>query len=360
MDSSKPLVTVIGASEYVGAWLVAKLLQTGQYRVRGTLKNPRKLEYLRGRLKDLCESEYENLELVLADLLDYTSLEKAVDGASVVFMMAYGAVKVKMKDFEGTALKVMVEGTADLLNACDGAGVQKVIIKSDSTALIDFRKGSGTYGHDDISEEHSKCTRFQIARIRQEKVVKSFVEELDQRKERKFDVVLMNPENESISGAPLVPEIKENFLGILNLILGGKMPYLPALYHNIIDVQDVAQAHINAIEKGKHMEKYPLCCETIKAKEMVKNIIIPNFRPPIYQIGDKEMSKCLIWIVSFCIPEGKALMLGWNKKFELDGEYSTKELGLKECISAYDSVLETCNYLVQNNLLGKAPGQILV
>ena len=43
-ESGVPLVLVTGASGFVSTWLIKELLEKGEYRVRGTVRNKNKQE----------------------------------------------------------------------------------------------------------------------------------------------------------------------------------------------------------------------------------------------------------------------------------------------------------------------------
>eukprot|EP00343_Euplotes_focardii_P002798 CAMPEP_0205805774 /NCGR_PEP_ID=MMETSP0205-20121125/9099_1 /ASSEMBLY_ACC=CAM_ASM_000278 /TAXON_ID=36767 /ORGANISM="Euplotes focardii, Strain TN1" /LENGTH=81 /DNA_ID=CAMNT_0053077531 /DNA_START=57 /DNA_END=302 /DNA_ORIENTATION=+ len=69
-------------------------------------------------------------------------------------------------------------------------------------------------------------------------------------------------------------------------------------YIPFIDVRDAADAHLAALEKGRHGERYALNAETIKAVELTQTMD-EEFTPMGYQINTKELSYWLIWLVSF-------------------------------------------------------------
>jgi len=69
MESDKPLVTITGISGYVGSQVCKAFLESGQFRVRGTVRsktNPKKIEPLQNAFGAL----FDQLELVEADLLN--------------------------------------------------------------------------------------------------------------------------------------------------------------------------------------------------------------------------------------------------------------------------------------------------
>lgn len=78
MDSL-PIVLVTGISGYVGSHVALKALQSGKYRVRGTVRNkddPKKAELL----SDMFGEHFAKIELVNADLLKPETIREAIKG----------------------------------------------------------------------------------------------------------------------------------------------------------------------------------------------------------------------------------------------------------------------------------------
>ena len=75
----KPRVLVTGVTGYVGSWTCLKLLQSGEYRVRGSVRDPTdsdKIEILKDAFGDL----FNELEVVKMELMHQTSIRLAVQG----------------------------------------------------------------------------------------------------------------------------------------------------------------------------------------------------------------------------------------------------------------------------------------
>ncbi|CAL5444198.1 unnamed protein product [Camellia sinensis] len=77
-------VCVTGAGGFIASWIVKLLLEKG-YSVRGTVRNPD--DPKNSHLREL-EGANERLTLCRADLLDFESLRKAINGCDGVFHTA--------------------------------------------------------------------------------------------------------------------------------------------------------------------------------------------------------------------------------------------------------------------------------
>nr|XP_006823935.1 PREDICTED: bifunctional dihydroflavonol 4-reductase/flavanone 4-reductase-like [Saccoglossus kowalevskii] len=127
------LVLVTGASGYIASHVVQQLLKNG-YRVRGTVrskKNATKVQHL----LNLCPDAQHELELVEADLLDVESWKPAVDGCSHVIHVA-SPFPSEAPKHEDEIIKPALEGTLNVLKACQNAGTVKRVVVTSSIAAV--------------------------------------------------------------------------------------------------------------------------------------------------------------------------------------------------------------------------------
>lgn len=127
------MLVVTGANGFLGAHVVMSLLQKG-FAVKALRRSDSDMsEYhdiARARLEDL--SLLEKVQWHEADITDILSLDAAFGGATHVF---HCAAVVAFKGKNSTMMKVNVEGTANVVNACLEAGVKKLIYASSTAAL---------------------------------------------------------------------------------------------------------------------------------------------------------------------------------------------------------------------------------
>ena len=76
---AKPLVTITGISGFLGSHVCLSFLQTGEFRVRGTVRDKNNEAKIAPLRKAFGES-FSQLEMVEADLLDSDSIQRAVEG----------------------------------------------------------------------------------------------------------------------------------------------------------------------------------------------------------------------------------------------------------------------------------------
>ena len=81
--SDLPLVVITGVSGYIGSWVAKVFLDSGKYRVRGTVRDVSNQEKLEPVLKGIGDNSCQ-LELVNADVLNYESLTNAWKGWDIL------------------------------------------------------------------------------------------------------------------------------------------------------------------------------------------------------------------------------------------------------------------------------------
>ena len=117
------MILITGGTGFLGKYIVQELLSEG-HELKLLVRNPqnRKLP------------SWQNLvEIVDGDILDVLSLEKATEGVSQVIHSA-ALVSFWKKDRD-RLMHVNVEGTANVVNACMTAGVEKLIHISSIAAI---------------------------------------------------------------------------------------------------------------------------------------------------------------------------------------------------------------------------------
>ncbi len=118
------MILVTGGTGFLGAHLLDQLIQAGE-KVRCI--------YRKEPFKYLPQEIIDQIEWVKGDVLDIVSIEKAMEGIEEVFHCA-GKISFNPKD-KDDLLKVNVEGTANVVNACLGNKVQRLIYVSSVAAL---------------------------------------------------------------------------------------------------------------------------------------------------------------------------------------------------------------------------------
>ena len=212
-----------------------------------------------------------DLEIVSGDLRDSDSLERAVRGCGLVFHVA-ADYRLWAKD-PAELYRSNVEGTRNLLTAAQQAGVERVVYTS-TVGCIGMSKDRP--GSEDVEVRLEQMTgAYKRSKFRAEQVAIEFAGS-------GFPVVIVNPT------APMGDhDFKPTPTGkIVVDYLKGDMPAFVDTGLNLVDVDDTADGHILAAERGQPGERYILGCENLTLEQILERLArisegkVPRWRIP--------------------------------------------------------------------------------
>jgi len=258
-------VFVTGATGFVGSALARRLVKRGD-RVVALVREGSDIRNLLGL----------DVETAKGDLADPDSLKRAMRGCEAVF---HAAAEYTLWSPEPNRLyKTNVEGTVNVLSAARDAGVSRAVYTSTVGAL--GNKGYGTPGTEDTPVTLSDMVgHYKRSKFLAEREAERYASE-------GFPVVIVNP------STPVGPhDIKPTPTGrIIVDFVNGAMPAYLDTGLNLVDVGDVAEGHILAMEKGVPGRKYILGNRDMTLKEIldllssITGIPAPKVRLPYWSV----------------------------------------------------------------------------
>ena len=282
-----------------------------------------------------------NVECVEGDLLDRESLGKAVEGADIV-LHAAGILHVKIKeDF----YKVNRDGTKNLLEAAEKAGVKKFIYIS-SNAAQGFCRGRGY----ELSES-DPCnpeSHYGKSKYEAEEFVRSYQEK------GSLETIILRP---AMFYGPPVPE---RHLAIYKKIKRGYFPvfgsgnYLRSITYidNLVDAIHLAIKKEEAVGNTYYItdREIPTLNEIINtiANAMGKNVVIihlPKWMAFLAGKLDKIITALgFYWMLPHIVSES-------CKNIACRTEKAEKELGYNPKVSFREGYRETIQWCQDNKLI---------
>lgn len=238
-------VLVTGASGFVGSH-VARLLAERGDRVRALVRRTSRID----NLTDLdCEPVY-------GDLQDLDSLRQAVKGCEALFHVA-ADYRLWARDPK-ELYRSNVEGTTNILRAAQEADIQKIVYTSTVGTLgIPPNGAAGTEETPVTLDDmvgHYKRSKFLA-----EEQARRFVEK------EGLPVVLVHPSTPVGEN-----DIKPTPTGkVIVDFLNRRMPAYIQTGLNLIDVRDVAQGHLLALERGVPGQRYILGNQNLTLQEIL-------------------------------------------------------------------------------------------
>ncbi|KAK8546527.1 hypothetical protein V6N12_027307 [Hibiscus sabdariffa] len=301
MSETGKVVCVTGASGYIASWLVNFLLQRG-YTVKATVRDPsdpKKSEHLLA-----LDGAKERLHLFKAELLDEGAFDSVVDGCVGVFHIAspfYHNVKDPQAEMVDPALK----GTLNVLRSCAKVpSIKRVVITSSIAAVVFNGRPLGpdivvdeTWFSDPNYCEKSKLW-YVLSKTLAEDAAWKFT------KDNGIDMVSINPG--LVVGPILQPTVNTSVEPILKLINGPET--YPNTTYRLIDVRDVANAHVLAFENSSAHGRYPLVERVMHCSELVQ--VLRKLYPAL-RLPEKCADEKLVMPV-FQVSKDKAKALGIN------------------------------------------------
>jgi dihydroflavonol-4-reductase len=260
------LILVTGASGFVGKWCVVKLLEKG-YRVRGTIRSQSKATQVRETITSLLGAEaVGRLELVEADILDDKGWPEAFRGVSAVLHVATVIRGDEPKD-SSLVIRPAVEGTERLLRFARESGVKRVIITS-SIATVGYGHGqtTGTRTYDETYFTNIEGMRWTwaycIGKTRAEQAAWAYANA------NGLELTTIHPG--AIIGPPLDDDASIS-VGMVGGLLDGTTPAVPNNGFSIVDVRDVADMHVAALERPESIgQRYLATAEYMPFPEVAK------------------------------------------------------------------------------------------
>jgi dihydroflavonol-4-reductase len=243
-------VLVTGASGFLG-WHVARLLLERGYAVRALLRTGSRADEL-------------DVECVTGDLRDAASLERAVAGCALVFHVA--ADYRLWARHPAELYQSNVDGTRNLLEAAQSAGVERVVYTS-TVGCIGIPHG-GIGDEDTPVSLEDMIGDYKRSKFLAERVAIEFAR-------GGLPVVIVNPT------APIGDhDVKPTPTGkIVADFLAGGMPAFIDTGLNVVDVRDTAQGHLLACERGRVGERYILGSENLTLAQIFEKLAKITGRP---------------------------------------------------------------------------------
>lgn len=266
-DHRGALVCVTGASGFIASEVVRQLLERG-YRVRGTVrdpKDPNKTAHL-WKIADELDAR-DRLELVPGNLMKPGAFDAALEGARFCCHMA-AAVILTAKDPQREIVDPAVHGTRNVFDAIKAAGsVEAVVMTSSISAVLDESKPR-SYRHSEADWNESatvKANPYPVAKVESEREAFARVEAAAWGGDPPR-LVTINPV--LVLGPVTAAVHKRSSPAILRDLLTGKFPGIPNLHFGVVDVRDVARAHVNALANPNAEGRFILHNRGVHMREM--------------------------------------------------------------------------------------------
>jgi dihydroflavonol-4-reductase len=223
-----------------------------------------------------------NADVVTGDLTDPASLRRAATGCRYVVHVA-ADYRFWVPDADAM-LRANVDGALAMIRAAAEAGAERIVHCSSVAAL-------GLIGDGTAADEATPTNEADFVGIykRSKYIAEKAV--LDLARRDGVPVVVVNP------AAPVGPrDIKPTPTGKMILdAAAGRVPAYIDTGLNIVHVDDVAEGHVLALEKGRVGERYVLGGENMLLKDILALVAdVAHRRPPFIRLPE-----AVVWPAAF-------------------------------------------------------------
>ena len=264
-------VLLTGVTGFIALHCCKQLLDQG-YAVRGTLRDKIRQEEVITAMKE-SNTYVENLEFIELDLLSDEGWEEAAKDCDYVMHIA-SPISASDSVDEEVLIRPAVDGTLRVLNAAKTNKAKKVILTSSIASVFYADTYKKNYDENDWSDiDSNKITPYAKSKTLAERSAWEFINNLNE--DEKFPLTVFCPY--MVLGPALSPD-----LGVTNVMIqmltSGKLLGTPNIHLGIVDVRDVAQAHVEAISNQEsNYERFILCTSSFWLHEISQILINAGF-----------------------------------------------------------------------------------
>lgn len=287
-------VLVTGASGYIAGWIVKALLDQG-HTVHGTVRDPDNRKSV-AHLHALAEGAPGTLKLFKADLLDAGSFDEATRGCDIVMHTASPFIIEGFDDAHEALVRPAVEGTRNVLDAVNKHdSVRRVVLTSSVAAIygdnVDLaRAGKRAFDESDWNTTSSvDHNPYQYSKVAAEREAWSMHGQQD-----RWQLTTINPG--MVFGPSLTTASKSASIDTLRQMGDGRLRTgVPDLGFGVVDVRDVADAHVLAAFADTVEPRHILVNDTLSMLAIAR--ILRHAFGDQYPFPRMRAPKAMVWLV---------------------------------------------------------------
>jgi dihydroflavonol-4-reductase len=310
-------ILLTGASGYVARHVLQALLEAG-HRVRASVRSPARGAAL---LAALPEGQRDRVEVVRLDLLADDGWAQAAAGCAAVVHTASPFPLAAPKHADDL-IRPAVEGTLRALGAARTAGVGRVVLTSSIAAITASALPPGRDRHDErdwTDPAHPSAGPYVRSKMLAERAAWDFIA-------REGAGIALTALNPAFVLGPVIGDHVGSSVGLVRRMLAGKVPMLPRFGLAVVDVRDVARAHVAALERPQTAgRRYVLAAGSLWLAEMgrVLKAAHPDRRIPVRTAPD-----LLIRALALVDPAARTVVPLLGTCDRLDAGAAARELGI--------------------------------
>jgi len=244
-----PIAVVTGAAGFVATHVIQKLLDRGNYEIRGTVRSIAKVDDFRQR--------FPTVNLYEADLLKEGAFDEVVQGADFVFHTA-SPFHYKYTDAQKEIVDPAVQGTMNVLRSVARTpSVKRVILTSSNAAIQHPQPDEYVFSEADWNLwANLENDAYSLGKRLAEQAAWEFAEG------KHFALAVANPA--FVLGPVLTARADGTSIEALQQTLNGTFAEtgVPPFNFGVVDVRDLAELHVRLAENPNASGRHLICGDT--------------------------------------------------------------------------------------------------
>jgi len=336
-------VLVTGGSGFVGTHCILQLLDAG-YSVRTTVRSLAREPEVRSVLEAAGALPDAKLAFVEADLLHDEGWAAAVTGATYVLHVASPFPTTQPKNEDDLVIPAR-EGALRVLRAARDADVRRVVLTSSFAAVgYSAPPADGVFTEVDWTNPDDRVTAYVKSKTLAERAAWDFIATDG----GALELSVINPVG--ILGPALSADLSSSIELIAGLMKGA-MPGMPRLSFGIVDVRDVASAHLLAMTTPAAAgERFLAVAGNPMTIADVAEVLRTRMPDAAAKVPTRMLSNTLVRVLSLAVPRLRELVPQLGKVKVASNEKARSVLGW-DPRSNEEAILATAQSLVDLHLL---------
>jgi nucleoside-diphosphate-sugar epimerase len=331
-------VLVTGGSGFVAGWTIRKLLEKG-YGVKTTVRSEGKGEIVKSMLQHI-NIDVGSFSYIIANLGNEKGWDEAMEGIDYVLHIASPLGGENHNDPK--LIETAKNGAINVINAAIKAKIRKVVMTSSGAANYPEKSDTNQNVDETLwTDLNNKfITNYMRSKIHAERTAWDLVE-----KQSATQLATVLPG--AIMG-PFMDKRNGSTDQIFQMLLKGTPS--PKVVYPVVDVRDLADLHILAMESPKaNGQRFIAESEEMTMLQMAK-ILRDNMGEYGKKVSTTMIPDFIVNIGAKFNPAMKVLLTMINVKNHHTNKKARALLNWNPR-PAKDTVIDTANYLIENNLL---------
>jgi nucleoside-diphosphate-sugar epimerase len=284
-------ILVTGATGFLAKHCIKLALERG-YSVRGTVRRADAEAAIRAAVGE----PGARLEFVRADLLSDEGWNAAVRDCRFVLHTA-SPLPLRQPRNADDLIRPAREGTLRILNAAAAAGVERTVVTSSTAAVISGRTvpPDHVFTEADWSDVTGRIGAYPLSKTLAERAAWDYMAG----DRSGMTMAVINPS--AILGPALDADLSISTLAV-STFLRGRVPIVPPISLTIVDVRDVAEAHLRAMERQEAGGERIIATSAPLWMKEIGEILRSHFPAYARRIPRREIPVGLLQFVGRLVP----------------------------------------------------------